>query len=195
VKAATQKELEGAILLMLAEEAQVSSRRLKARQIAAKFVPPIGETQVQIALNHLAKIGFVDSNFDNMHSIGSQITRNGILHVEEKICRRDVGENSKYTPSSGSSGWDSDEKDRLEEQGTYVLPVPPEDNHPSDAGPASVIIHNHVNPTINNTITGLGSGTSNSAAWASWFSAWGTWAGVAFAILAIVVTLKLAGKF
>ncbi len=190
----TQDELETAILLMLAEEAAVSNRRLMARQIATKFTKPIGETQVQIALQHLTKIGLADGNFDNANSMGFQITRDGILRVEERFDRVDEGENTKYVPSPHSSGFDTDEISALADQGTYVFPVPPIDTSSSAAGTNPIIINNHVNPTFSNTVFGNKSDTPGSSGSAAWLSAWGTWATVLVAVAAILVTLYLAGK-
>ena len=148
--APTQKELENSILLILGEEARVSNRRLQAVEIALKFIPRIGETQIRLSLAHLESQGLVSSNFDNPRSSGYQVTRSGLLAIENSFDRVDDGENSSYRPKA-SSIFAEGELEELAAQGTYVFPVPPDSEvQTSNSVPAPIIIHNHMNPVFNN---------------------------------------------
>ena len=82
---------------------------------------------------------------------------------------------------------------QAQEASTHAFPIPPDRTALSNDGrPAPVIIHNHVNPTFNNTMTS--SNSDNASSGAAWLSAWGTWAAVLVAVAAIFVTLILADK-
>lgn len=175
---------------MLAEEARTSNRRLTARQIANKFTTPIGETQVKIALSHLEKVGLASGNFDNVNSMGFQITRDGLLSVEGGFDRVDNGHNSTYIPSAEPTVWDQDQPDALAEQGTYVFSIPPEPSTSSpETGPAPVIIYNNVNPTFSNANTQENLavpsvGGNSKIDWTKW--------GTVLGALGIVVTILIA---
>jgi len=186
------------ILLMLAEEARASNRRLRAEEIARKFVPPAGETQVRISLQHLQKIGLASGSFDNPRSAGFQITREGIVAVEAQFDRVDDGENTSYHPAEVSAPvFNADELQSLAEQGTYVFPVPPEANLPAkDTGPAPVVIHNHVNPVITNNNTMPSSDPeanrlARSGARAGWTNAV---IAIIACVVVVAITLWAAGK-
>jgi hypothetical protein len=192
----SQVELETSILLMLAEEARASNRRLRAEEIAAKFVPPVGGTQVQIALQHLERTGMASGNFDNPRSSGFQITRGGIVAVEDQFDRIDEGPNTSYRPKASVEAFDADELQSLADEGTYVFPVPPEVGSSTGAVPAPVVIHNHVNPIITNNNAGpSGDAEANrlaqSGARAGWTNAL---IAIIACVVVVAVTLWAAGK-
>jgi hypothetical protein len=193
--APTQEELETSILLMLGEEARVSHARLTVDQIARKFISPIGKTQIQIALQHLTKLGLASSNFDNPRASGFQITRDGIVAIERDFDRIDEAENSSYRPKT-QAAFSDDQLADLAEQGTYVFPVPPEPERTAhDTVPAPVIIHNHVNPVFNNSVSSPADPEANrnarSGAIAAWFN---VWIALLIGVAVILVSLWIAGK-
>ena len=67
---AKQEDLEESILLMLYEESERNTRRLKVRDISRKFTQPVGEAKVAAGLQHLQKLRLVSGSFDNFTANG-----------------------------------------------------------------------------------------------------------------------------
>jgi hypothetical protein len=178
---------------MLAEEARISDRRLRSSAIARKFVPNVGETQVKLALEHLVKQGLASSSFDDPSASGFQITRNGIISVENNFDRIDNGTNSSYRPKPPA--FSNEEVDSLAAEGTYVFPAPPDEDASADSPPAPVIINNYVSPTFSNSNVSAADpdagGVAKSGARAGWAN---VWVAIIAAIAVILVTLWVAGK-
>jgi type II secretory pathway component PulL len=86
---------------------------------------------------------------------------------------------------------------KLPEQKSTSLETTPQTTEPEvEPSIPSIIIHNTFSPSSSqsNLSQPLDDSSGRSAAFASWISAWGTWAAVIVAVVAIVVTLKLAGN-
>ena len=186
------------MLLMLGEEARVSNRRLLAVEIARKFIPPIGVTQIRLSLTHLESQGLVSSNFDNPRSSGYQVTRSGLLAIERSFERIDDGESSSYHPKTSSS-FSEGELEELAAQGTYVFPVPPDSEvQTSNSVPAPIIIHNHMNPVFKNTSTNTSSHDDADVARIARSGVRAGWVNVLIAfvvgVAGIFVALWIAGK-
>lgn len=86
---------------MLYEESGISGRRLKVRDVAQRFRPPVGEARVSLALQHLQSIGLVSGSFDNFSASGFLITRKGLLSVEERFDHVEVDGNSEFRVKGG----------------------------------------------------------------------------------------------
>jgi hypothetical protein len=189
----TQEDVETSILLMLAEEARTSNRRLRSSAIAKKFVPNVGETQVKLALDHLVKQGLASSSFDNPSSSGFQITRNGIIAVENNFDRVDDGENSSYRPKPPA--FSNEDLNSLAAEGTYVFPAPPDGPAAEDSPPAPVIINNYVSPTFSNSNVSTADPEAGRVAKSGARAGWANvWVAVIAAVAVILVTLWAAGK-
>ena len=188
-----QEHLETSILLMLVEEARVSNRRLKLPTIARQFVPNVGETQVKLGLDHLVKQGLASCSFDNPSSSGFQVTREGIVAVENNFDRIDDGENSSYRPKAPV--FDDQELSSLAAEGTYVFPAPPDTPALSEAPPAPVVINNYVSPTFNNSNVSAGDPEAGRVAKSGARAGWANvWVAIIAAIGVILVTLWIDGK-
>jgi hypothetical protein len=168
-------------------------------EIAQKLVPPIGETRVRLALQHLQATRLVEGNFDSPRFAGFAITRKGIVQVEEEFERSDDGNgDTSYRPKP-CGGFEEGELRQLPSEGIYVAPVPPIDDDAAVAtSGAPIVIHNHINPVFNNSneqkdrsdpeVNRL----AKSGARAGWFS---FWAATIIGLGGIVVALWIAGAF
>jgi len=189
---AKQEDLEEGILLMLYEESERNSRRLKVREISRKFTPAIGEARIAAGLQHLQKLHLVSGSFDNFTASGFAITRSGILHIEQNYDRNDEGEDTAWRMKA-----DAVQIGQRPSNNSASALSPPSSSPSGQATVPPINIYNNYNPSNEQHLKVAASDdtSSKSATAAGWFGAWGTWVAAVVAILTLAWILHEAKVF
>ena len=166
------ENFEESVLLMLAEAAEDSTSQLGLGDMAARMRPPAPFRRVEIVADHLVSIGHAKPIEYDHAMTDYRITQKGLKWVEKHFERQD--------DTFGNTTWR-----RLPDTETRV-----EDRRLTSEG---VHIHNNFTPQ-NNFQPINNQNIPSSRDVASMWGAWGTWLGVIVAVLAIFVTIYVAGK-
>ncbi|WP_176495556.1 hypothetical protein [Sphingomonas sp. HMP6] len=182
------------ILLILYEESERCTGRLKVRQLSAK-ISGAGEVRVSAGLQHLQKLGLVSGSFDNFTASGFVISRKGLLYVEQNFERHEDGENTQWIEKAGAIGFSEaiPQEALRAPNAPGVSPAPYVDQSPVQP----IHIHNNFSPHTEQKVEVAAPviPDSKSATKAGWFGAWGAWVGALVAVATLLWILHEAKVF